>query len=276
MDEKLIIEKTFDDVNSFYKASMTLTKDGNRSSFKEEINTEKIDFRGLSISEIYKSRFSYKEGLDQLKEIESDDYLIGTRKYKYDESDGDDINYDRLLDGFPALIKRVRGKVKGIGRIINIYVNIAEACYVSYKQMIHKAHTVIRLVDMLEEMGYRVCVYSCAYAKEVGRLKGKEVDIIKLNVCIKRPEEPIIKSLLMTCISPWFFRYYIFCYYHAICFTYGWLGSPLKFDKKSTNENIYIDNEECLNEKTANKKIEEIKKLFSLEYEQEYKQNVHL
>lgn len=275
MNEKLIIEKTFDDVNSFYEASMTLTKDGNKSSFKEEINADKIDFRGLSISEIYKSKFSYKKGLDQLKEIKSNDYLVGTRKYKYDESDGDDINYDRLLDGFPALIKRVRGKVKGIGRIINIYVNIAEACYVSYEQMIHKAHTVIRLVDTLEEVGYRVCVYSCAYAKGVGRLKTKEVDI-KLNICIKRPEEPIIKSLLMTCISPWFFRYYIFCYYHATCFTYDWLGSALKFDKKSTNENIYIDNGECLNEKTANKKIEEIKKLFSLEYEQEYKQNVHL
>lgn len=276
MNKNLVIEKTFDDINSFYKASMTLTKNGNRSSFEEEINTEKIDFRGLSISEIHKSRFSYKEGLDQLKEIESDDYLAGTRKYKYDESDGDDINYDRLLDGFPALIKRVRGKIKGTGRIINIYVNIAEACFVSYKQMVHKSHTVIRLIDMLEEMGYRVCVYSCAYASGVGTLKGKEINMMKLNICIKRPEDPIIKSLIMTCISPWFLRYYVFCYYHATCSSHSWLGTPLKFNKKSTNENIYIDNGECLNEITANKKIEEIKKLFSLEYEQEYKQNVHL
>lgn len=275
MNEELIIEKTFDDVNSFYEASMTLTKNGNEDSFYKEKITDKSDFRGLTITEIHKSRFSYKKGLDELKEIESDNYLVGTRTYKYDETDGDDINYDRLLDGFPALIKRVSGKIKGTGRIINIYINIAEACFVSYKQMVYKTYTAIRIIDMLEQQGYRVCVYSCTYGKDIGKLNGKNVNI-KLHVCIKKPEDPIIKALLMTCISPWFFRYYVFCYFHSICHSNEWLGSPLKFNKKSTNENIYIDNGECLNEMTANKKIEEIKKLFSLEYEQEYKQNVHL
>ena len=271
----IIIEKTFENLDDFYKASSIVTNTGNKLKYYEIACENNADFLGLDLVEIKKSKYSYSKGLDNLKEIETDDWLTGNHVYKYDELDGDDINYDRLLDGFPALVKRIKSKNNGLNRIVNIHVNIAENCNVSYKDMLYKTYTTIRIIDMLENKGYRVGVYVCAISSYTGEYKSANVEKLDIRICIKKPEEPVIKPLLLTCISPWFFRYYIFCYYNSILDTNIGLGSAKKLSKISDTKDIYIDNGECLTYNLAKFKIESIKNLFNLEYESEHMLNAH-
>lgn len=271
----IIIEKTFENLDDFYKASSIVTNTGNKSKYYKIACENNADFLGLDLVEIKKSKYSYSEGLDNLKEIETDDWLTGNHVYKYDELDGDDINYDRLLDGFPALVKRIKSKNNGFNRIVNIHVNIAENCSVSYKDMLYKTYTTIRIIDMLENKGYRVGVYVCAITSHTGKYKSANVEKLDIRICIKKPEEPVIKPLLLTCISPWFFRYYIFCYYNSILDTNMGLGSAKKLSKISDTKDIYIDSGECLTYNLAKFKIESIKNLFNLEYESEHMLNAH-
>lgn len=271
----IIIEKTFENLDDFYKASSIVTNTGNKLKYDEIACEDDADFLGLDLVEIKKSKYSYSEGLDNLKEIETDDWLTGNHVYKYDELDGDDINYDRLLDGFPALVKRIKSKNNGFNRIVNIHVNIAENCNVSYKNMLYKTYTTIRIIDMLENKGYRVGVYVCAISSYTGKYKGANVEKLDIRICIKKPEEPVIKPLLLTCISPWFFRYYIFCYYNSILDTNIGLGYAKGLSEISNTKDIYIDNGECLTYDLAKFKIESIKNLFNLEYESEHMLNAH-
>lgn len=271
----IIIKKTFENLDDFYEASSIITNTGNELKYNEIANKEDINFLGLSLAEIKKSKYSYSKGLNSLKEIETDNWLTGNHVYKYDELDGDDINYDRLLDGFPALVKRIKSKNNGLNRIVNIHVNIAENCDVSYKAMLYKTYTTIRIIDMLENKGYRVGVYVCAISSYTGKYKSANVEKLDIRICIKKPEEPVIKPLLLTCISPWFFRYYIFCYYNSILDTNIGLGSAKKLSEISDTKDIYIDNGECLTYDLAKFKIESIKNLFNSEYESEYMLNAH-
>lgn len=271
----IIIKKTFENLDDFYKASSIVTNTGNKLKYDKIACENDADFLGLDLVEIKKSKYSYSEGLDNLKEIETDDWLTGNHVYKYDELDGDDINYDRLLDGFPALVKRIKSKNNGFNRIVNIHVNIAENCNVSYKNMLYKTYTTIRIIDMLENKGYRVGVYVCAISSNTGKYKSANVEKLDIRICIKKPEEPVIKPLLLTCISPWFFRYYIFCYYNSILDTNIGLGFAKKLSKISDTKDIYIDNGECLTCNLAEFKIESIKNLFNLEYESEHMLNAH-
>lgn len=273
--ETLVIKKTFENLDDFYEASSIVTETGNKWKHFSAANEENVDFLGLNLAEIKKSKYAYNKGLDSLEKIQTDDWLTGNHVYKYDELDGDDINYDRLLDGFPALIKRVKNKNKGFNRIVNIYVNIAESCDVSYKDMLYKTYTTIRIIDMLENNGYRVGVYVCAVSGYTGKYKGENVSTLSIDICIKKPEEPIIKPLLLTCISPWFFRYHVFCYYNSILDTNMGLGYARRLAKKSTTEDIYIDNGECLTPNLAKAKIKEIEELFNSEYESEHMLNAH-
>lgn len=141
--------------------------------------------------------------------------------------------------------------------------------------MLYKTYTTIRIIDMLENKGYRVGVYVCAISSYTGKYKSANVEKLDIRICIKKPEEPVIKPLLLTCISPWFFRYYIFCYYNSILDTNIGLGSAKKLSEISDTKDIYIDNGECLTYDLAKFKIESIKNLFNSEYESEHMLNAH-
>lgn len=261
------LDYTYENIQDFYNASNNCTLNGHKSRWKEHSTRDDEDWVGLDLSNILKSKYSYEKGLDVLKELEIDSPLGGSCcKFIYDEFDGDDINYDKLIDGFPALRKRVRKEGIGSGKIINIYINVAENCDIEYKYFLSKAYTAIQIVDYLEKRGYRIGVYSCAYTLKFANGTdqwGK--DDYNLKVCIKKPEDPLIKGLILATINPWFFRYHIFKHMAATNNVCCCLGHSVALGIKSTKENIYIDNGECLDNSASQRKIEEIKNLFNLE-----------
>ena len=255
---------TFDNIRDFYLACETITEDGDRVKWESTNKRDDKAWIGLSNKDIKESKWSYEKGLDQLKEIENDLPVGGSKAmYKYDEFDGDDMNYDRMLEGQPCMKKRVKTSGVGTGKIINIHINVAECCDVEYTEFLSKAYTAMRLVDYLEERGYRVGIYTVVYARNVGTYKGKDLDDFLLEVCIKKHEDPIIKPLILTCISPWFFRFHVFQFWEATLKPRWGYGCSKKMNKQDTTSDIYIDNGECLNEHSAKDKIDSIMKLFN-------------
>ena len=256
---------TYDNIDDFYHDALNPELEGDLNRFKGHLLDDDSRFRGLPLDEIKISKYNYQKGLDELENIDIDIDLGGSsRKYVYDENDGDDMNFDRMLDGFPCLLKRIKTSGIGSGRMINVYVVISENCNIGYSQMLNKAYTAISIVDMLESLGYRVAIYACANSTDLwGSYKNEHSVHYKLEVCLKKHEDSLNKGLILTGISPWFFRYYMFAHQMGHYNCGGGLGSATKLQLPQTKENILIDSGECLTKESSAEKIKDIEKLFS-------------
>ena len=257
----------FDSVTEFYTKANILTKDGNEELF-EDMEKEEIRFRGLSISDILKYKYSYPPGLKELVEIS--DINVGNTggsgfTTKWDEFDGDNLDMERLMEGNPALVLRKRTSGKKIGKFILINVNIEESAFVTAEELLWKTYTAAKLVESLEASNYRVQINIKSVGKRPGTFKGSVVDLYCITIPIKKYSQSISLSLLITTISPWFFRYWVFKFLHASFNTYGSLGTPgsiTDMPEKETEEFIIdIDHGECLSKKASNLKIKEIEDL---------------
>lgn len=235
------------------------------------LNTEENkNFRGLSNEDIHKYKWSYTKGLDKLKEIEKPLFLGGRKhKYKYDENDGDDLNFDRYLEGMPCLKRRTPIHGEGNGKFIKLHISICENCWCSANNLLCRAYTTMRIIDLLESQGYRIQVSAYASNEFPGYLikKGirEQVDHLDTEVVIKPFEEPLIKGKILTAISPWFFRYWMFKFWNAKFQMNDGYGHTYRPEFKETTSDIYIQTGEALTEEDGEKTIKRILKLFDKE-----------
>lgn len=256
----------FSNLDQFYKECDTVEYTGDKEFWEEENLNDEPDWIGLSRKKILKSKYMYKEGLDRLKSLEVDLNLGSKRRsYKYDEIDGDDMNYDRFLDNLPSLRKRVIKRGNNIGKIITLHVNVGENCDVTSNEMLSKAYTVMRIVDYLENLGYRTGITVFTDVRNLGTYKGIYVDSLHTEVEIKKPEQPLIKGLILACISPWFLRYHMFKLWIAKIKCNSHLGSSYRAKYEDTLSDIYINTGDCLNERSAKNRINELAKLFKFD-----------
>lgn len=258
---------TYDSISKFYEDALHPTPEGNIEDTLRHLQTEEKSFRGNDIATIKKSQYSYTKGLAEMKKLDLNLNLGGSkRSYKWDETDGDDISYDRLIDGFPAMKKRVKSHGIGSGRLVNIYVIISENCGIGSQEMLVKAYTAMQIVDLLENLGYRVAIYSCDCTLDSsGMYKGEQGVKYTVQVCLKRHEDSLNQGLILNGISPWFFRYYLFAHQKGR-YKNGWgMGRAVKMELEQTRENIVINRGECLNKRSADSKIKQIIKLFGID-----------
>lgn len=255
---------TYDSLQDFYDAALVPAPEGDKRDLELHLKRDESYFRGMSLDEIQKNKYCYKKGLDSLKELELDINVGGSKHlFTYNEFDGDDLNYDRLLEGFPAMKKRIKTHGIGSGRLINVYVVISENCCVNAEDMLNKAYTAIQIVDMLENMGYRVAVYACDSTLDVnGRWKDKTCVRYEVRICLKRHEDSLNKGLILNGISPWFFRYFIFAHQKGHYKNSPGMGRATLMQLEQTKENIVINCGQCLSKDSADRKIKEIETLF--------------
>lgn len=260
--KKLLYE--YDNLQDFYDDAVISTPEGDKVDLKDHIQKDEYDFRGMSLEEIQKSKYCYKKGLDSLKKLELNINVGGSKhKFTYDEFDGDDLNYDRLLEGFPAMRKRTKIHGIGSGRIINIYVVISENCNITASEMLNKACTAMQIVDMLENLGYRVAVFACdSTLDRLGKWRDETEIRYEVRVCLKKHEDCLNKGLILNGISPWFFRYFMFAHQKGHYKNGPGMGRAVPMELEQTKENIIINHGECLTKESADEKIKQIKKLF--------------
>ena len=257
------LETHFDNLDKFYTECEVQEETGSPDKYKEISRVDYPEWVGLTKEEIQKSKYFYKEGLDELGKLDEDLIFGGSKtNYKYDENDGDDMNYDRFIEGLPSLRKRLRTGGDKNGKFIKLHVGICESCMVSAKDMLYKSYTALKLADYLESQGYRVQISTFAEVESLGYYKEEHIEYLLVEVVFKRFEDPLILPTMLTCVSPWFFRYHMFRFWTAK-FKCGWgLGHVPRQTRKSTKSDIYISSGECLCEEGAKEKIEEIKKQF--------------
>lgn len=261
------LETHFDNLDKFYTECEVQEDTGSPDKYKEISRVDDPEWVGLTKEEIQKSKYFYKEGLDKLEKLDEDLIFGGSKtNYKYDENDGDDMNYDRFIEGLPSLRKRQRTGGDKNGKFIKLHVGICESCTVSAKDMLYKSYTALKLADYLESQGYRVQISTFAEVESLGYYKKDHIEYLLVEVVFKRFEDPLILPTMLTCVSPWFFRYHMFRFWTAK-FKCGWgLGHVPRQTRKSTKSDIYISSGECLCEEGAKEKIEEIKKLFETDH----------
>lgn len=64
----------------------------------------------------------------------------------------------------------------------------------------------MQIVDLLENLGYRVAIYSCDCTLDSsGMYKGEQGVKYTVQVCLKRHEDSLNQGLILNGISPWFF-----------------------------------------------------------------------
>lgn len=260
----LNLSVNIDNIHDFYQEADRLEDTGNERSWIEHSNRDDSDWVGLSLKEIKQSKYSYKKGLNKLKSIEEDLELGGSqKKYKFDEFEGDDMNYDRFLEQLPSLTKRIRNHGSGQGKFINLHVCICENAWCSAKSLMIRAYTVMRIVDYLENMGFRIGVSIYTDTRDVGTFKGDAIDLLHVEVLIKRPEEPLLKPLLLTAVSSWMFRHWMFKFRAAKFNVNSGMGASTTCRYENTKEDLYIGRGECLCKEDAQAKIMAIAKMFS-------------
>lgn len=260
--EELNLNININSLDEFYRECDNI-EGGNPYEIENIENNDDPDFRGLSLEKIHSSKYSYTEGLENLKKIEKDINLGGRKhKYKYDDSDGDDMNFDRYIEGLPSLKKRIPTHGVGTGKFVKLHISICENCWCSAKALMTRAYTAMRIIDMLESQGYRVQISAYADNENPGTLNGQKVKYLGVEVVIKKFEDPLIKGQVLTAISPWFFRYWMFKFWNAK-FMMNWgYGHSIRPIKKESTSDIYIQTGEALTEEDAEETIKRIKALF--------------
>jgi hypothetical protein len=263
-------------VMEFYKQCFLIEKSGNpdrhqeyrRSCFKHGIrwHNVKVTKEGFDAfeEEINRRKLSFKE---HVVEIEKDSRKMvqaaGKRVYKWDELDGDDMNMERLYEHSPAMRKRIFDKGQKHGRIMSIFVGIAENGFVSAEQLSEKTKTVIKIVKYLESLGTRceVILYDKSYNS--GKMGKEPIASCLTEITIKRASDPLNIGLLSTTISPWMFRYWCFLFYDAKFNSQGSYGSAARLKKQDLKfrkgqKYILIDKGDCLNKKTSEEFIKQV------------------
>lgn len=260
--EELNLNININSLDEFYRECDNI-EGGNPYEIENIENNDDPSFRGLSLEKIHSSKYNYTEGLENLKKIEKDINLGGRKhKYKYDDSDGDDMNFDRYIEGLPSLKKRIPTHGVGTGKFVKLHISICENCWCSAKALMIRAYTAMRIIDMLESQGYRVQISAYADNENPGTLNGQKVKYLGVEVVIKKFEDPLIKGQVLTAISPWFFRYWMFKFWNAK-FIMNWgYGHSIRPIKKESTSDIYIQTGEALTEEDAEETIKRIKELF--------------
>lgn len=260
--EELNLNININSLDEFYRECNNI-EGGNPYEIENIENNDDPSFRGLSLEKIHSSKYNYTEGLENLKKIEKDINLGGRKhKYKYDDSDGDDMNFDRYIEGLPSLKKRIPTHGVGTGKFVKLHISICENCWCSAKALMIRAYTAMRIIDMLESQGYRVQISAYADNENPGTLNGQKVKYLGVEVVIKKFEDPLIKGQVLTAISPWFFRYWMFKFWNAK-FMMNWgYGHSIRPIKKESTSDIYIQTGEALTEEDTEETIKRIKELF--------------
>ena len=246
------LEIKIPNIDKFYEECDIVEPTGRQSEWDECDKRNDKWWIGLSREEVIASKYSYKEGLDKLKQLELETPLGGSRKlYKWDSDDGDEMSLDRLYDDLPAMRKRIKNLGKGNGRFITIHASVGENAFVSYNQMLNRSYAIVQLVDYLENQGFRVCVVAYSDVADLGAYKDEHIDLLHVEVVVKQAEEPLNKSLLLTCISPWFLRVHLFKFWNAKFKTSWGYGRAVDGNYKTTDSDIYFRTGSCLEKSEA-------------------------
>jgi hypothetical protein len=127
------------------------------------------------------------------------------RKMRFDEANGDEIDYDRLRSGQDFWRTCRRDNVRGPATV-TVMVDVSANSSVDHADILWRGAAAIAMTDLLEEAGYRVELWAVeggvsTYVDGAGSM---------IAVCLKQAAEVLDRSTLINAVSGWFFRTIMF------------------------------------------------------------------
>lgn len=224
--------------------------------FDEEKTRDLSTFRGLTLSNILKSKFSYQFGVDKLRNFKDFEVQKDIKVRFWDQLDGYDIDIDRMYSDLDFL--RNERKVRKLPKTMDVFINISENVNISYDQMLHKTYAALKVVDRLESLGVRTALYACiSVTPKVGK---RYEELLYIEICVKQHADDVNLGALCTAISPWFFRYWFFLWiqgrYRNLAPV---IGHAERIPSSERQKGITIDKSDCLSHDSAQYFIENVR-----------------
>lgn len=223
--------------------------------YNEESTQDNPRFRGLSLSEIHRSKFSYKVGVEKLRTMKDFEFQRDEKIKYWDSFDGFDIDIDRMYSDLDFL--RNERKVRKLPKTVDIFINVTENSKVDYDLMLNKTYAALKIIDHLETLGVRTALYACI---SLSAFLPSGTEDMYLEICIKQHSHDVNLGALCTAISPWFFRYWFFLwiYGHYSHIGFG-IGRAQNIPLSERQKGIVIDQGMCMNLRSSNNFIDSIK-----------------
>jgi len=252
-------------ISEFYRLASVCTPTGHAREHTRYLRGDVSDWFWLGVKnfpDLLSKKFTYKKGIVEI-EKESQKMVQGYRKhiYKWDELDGDDLSMERLYEQLPALRKRISVTGDKFGNFISLYFNVGNNCGIQSGEMLSKTKTAIKLIKFFESLNKRVEVVIYSNDLRPGTYNNEGIHSILLEVVAKKFSEPLNIGLLNTTLTPWFFRYWVFMFWHSRCHLEPGYGhsvdvNPEDIKSKRKNKAIILNAQDALDEYSSNEFIE--------------------
>lgn len=223
------------------------------------------DLGKSNIETLLSRKFAYKEGIEEM-DRDAKKMIQGYKKkvYKWNELDGDELNMERLMEGMPAMRKRIYAQGNKFGNFISLYFNIGVNSGISAAEILFKTKTAVKLIKFFESVGKRVEVVIFSKTANPGRYRKERISTLMLEITVKPFSTPLNISLLNTSLSLWVLRYWELLFMHAKFHPANGCGQAMDIDiekdlsRRRNITPIIIQAYDCLSQKDSDKFIENI------------------
>lgn len=174
-----------------------------------------------------------QEFVTKLKDAKLPELKDKRRKVKYNADDGDEVEYDRMMNGEEFYRKSERQDTDSVTDI-SVYIDTTTPAYKDSKDILWRGAAAIALTHILEERGYRVELW-VVNGSDLYAGKSKHV---MTSCCLKRAGDVLDMSTLINVVSGWFYRTAIFTLLDTIC---AWRGEGVEYGYGSCYTPTEID-----------------------------------
>lgn len=160
--------------------------------------------------------YTLQEFVTKLKDAKLPELKDKKRKVKFNGDDGDEVEYDRMMNGEDFYRKSERQDHDSVTDI-SVYIDTTTPASKDSKDILWRGAAAIALTHILEERGYRVELW-VVNGSDLYDGKSKHV---MTGCCLKRAGDVLDMSTLINVVSGWFYRTAIFTLLDTIA---AWKG----------------------------------------------------
>jgi len=220
------------------------------------LDKSRDSWRGATIAEVMARRYGYDEGVKELNRLPEPELIPCGSEFRrrWSDTDGDEIDIDRMNEGMPCLRQRYKAAGTKQRRIATLAINVAVSGRVSASDCLWKSYAAGRLADSLESQGTRLEIACVWKSKDclIGNRSG--IKTLEAIIPVKRPDDPLNVSQLIAVLSPWFIRTAVMMSMDTFGQVSDGHGLPSDIDNPESYT-YYIGTRDCLSEADAKRFI---------------------
>jgi len=154
--------------------------------------------------------FIINEFVQKLQAIELPNLFSHRRQVMFNDEDGDEVDYDRLISGEPMWRKAERELATGPTQV-TVFVDVSASGSVSGENIFWRGAAAVALVSLLEKKGYSVELWMTDGGQFLAKTCRVNRNCRTLEaVCLKRGSDTLDIMGICNSLGGWFYRTVIF------------------------------------------------------------------